>query len=42
MDLVDFLENLLKRKVDVITEEGLKNIRLKNVSESIKGDIIYV
>ncbi len=40
--LVEYLENLLGRKVDVITKEGIKNIRIKRVAENIKRDLFYV
>jgi len=40
--LIEHLEGILKRKVDVITKDGLKNIRVKKVSSSIERSIIYV
>ena len=40
--LAEYLENILNRKVDVVTKDGLKKIRVKNVARSIKRDIIYV
>lgn len=42
MLLVESLEKIFNRKVDVITKDGLKNIRIKKVADSIKKDIIYV
>lgn len=39
---VEYIEKLLGKRVDVLTEEGIKNIRVKNVASSIKKDIIYV
>jgi len=39
---VAFLENLFGRKVDVITKEGIENIRVKEIARNIKLDIIYV
>ena len=40
--LVEYLENVFARKVAVLTHEGIKNIRLKNVSAKIEQAIIYV
>ncbi len=40
--LVVYLEELLGKKVDVITKDGLKNIRIKNVAENIKKSLVYV
>jgi predicted nucleotidyltransferase len=40
--LVESLEAIFNQKVDVITKDGLENIRIKRVSDSIKKDIIYV
>ncbi len=40
--LVESLEAIFSRKVDIITKDGLANIRVKKVSDSIKKDIIYV
>ena len=42
ISLVEFLEKLFERKVDVLTKEGIENIRVKKVSSNIKKDIIYV
>ncbi len=42
MYLVEYLEELLGKKVDVLTIEGIKNIRVKKVSSDIEKDIIYV
>ena len=40
--LVEYLEELLGRKVDVLTKDGVRSIRVKRVSEEIEKDIIYV
>jgi len=40
--LVLYLEELLGKKVDVITKDGLKSIRIKNVAENIKKSLVYV
>ena len=42
ISLVEFLEKLFARKVDVLTKEGIENIRVKKVSSRIKKEIIYV
>jgi len=42
MSLVEYLEELFGKKVDVLTKEGIKNIRVKKVSSDIEKDIIYV
>ncbi|MFQ5454688.1 MAG: nucleotidyltransferase family protein [Nitrospirota bacterium] len=39
---VEYLENLFDRKVDVITKEGIKNIRVKDVARDIERTLIYV
>ena len=40
--LVEYLENLLGRKVDLITKEGVKHIRVKEVAKSIEETLLYV
>jgi len=40
--LSDHLENLLGKKVDVLTPAGVKSIRIPEVSKRIKGNIVYV
>ena len=40
--LVEYLENLLGRKVDVLTRTGVENIRVKEVANNIKRDLTYV
>ncbi|NPA24244.1 MAG: nucleotidyltransferase family protein [Deltaproteobacteria bacterium] len=42
IELVEYLENLFGRKVDVLTKGGMKNIRVKNVSDEIEKNITYV
>ena len=42
MNLVDYLENLFGRKVDILTPEGIKSIRIKKIAENIKRGIVYV
>ena len=42
MSLADYMEKLFDRKVDIITKEGIRHIRVKKVSKDIEKDIIYV
>ena len=40
--LVDFLEELFGREVDILTPDGIDSIRIKHVREEIKRNIEYV
>ena len=42
IDMIDYLEEKLGRKADVLTPGGLKSIRLKNIKRNIKRSLIYV
>lgn len=42
VNLVDYLQGILGRKVDVVTRDGLENIRVKKVAEDIRKTLIYV
>lgn len=42
MDLVFYLEDLLDRKVDILTPAGLKGIRIPEVCEDISRSVVYV
>jgi hypothetical protein len=42
VELVDYLESLLGRKVDVLTPAGIQNIRIERVARSITQSIVYV
>jgi predicted nucleotidyltransferase len=42
MLFVEYMEKLLGRKVDVLTKEGIRNIRINKLSTNIEKDIIYV
>ncbi len=42
MSLAEYMENLFGRKVDILTKDGIRNIRVKRVSTDIEKDIIYV
>ncbi len=40
--LIEFLENLFHRDIDILTPEGIKSIRIKSVRERIKKEVEYV
>ena len=40
--LVDFLEELFGREVDILTPDGIDSIRIKHVREEIKRNVEYV
>ncbi len=40
--LIDYLEELLGQKIDVLTPVGIQNIRIKRVAKNIKESIVYV
>ena len=42
MDLADHLENLLGRRVDLLTAAGVEAIRLESVGRSITEGVVYV
>nr|VFK30735.1 MAG: hypothetical protein BECKMB1821G_GA0114241_106935 [Candidatus Kentron sp. MB]VFK34278.1 MAG: hypothetical protein BECKMB1821I_GA0114274_106634 [Candidatus Kentron sp. MB]VFK76633.1 MAG: hypothetical protein BECKMB1821H_GA0114242_106536 [Candidatus Kentron sp. MB] len=42
IDLVGYLEGILGGKVDVLTEEGVRNIRNKKIADDIRRNIVYV
>lgn len=42
MDLADHLEKLLGRKVDLLTLEGLKSIRIQEVAKGIERTLVNV
>ena len=42
IELVDFFETLFGRKVDVLTKDGIENIRIRGIAEDIKRTIVYV
>ncbi|HDG61996.1 MAG: nucleotidyltransferase [Thermoplasmata archaeon] len=39
--LVDFLEELFGRKVDILTPDGIESIRIKHTKEKIKREVKY-
>lgn len=42
MDLCFYLESLFHRKVDILTPEGIKRIRVRKVAQDIKRSLFYV
>ena len=42
VELVDYLEELLSCKVDVLTPAGIQNIRIDRIASSIAQSIVYV
>jgi len=42
MELGDYLERLLGRKVDILTPTGIQEIRRKTVAKRISESIVYV
>lgn len=42
IELVEYLENLFDAKVDVLTQDGIENIRIEEVADDIKRNIISV
>ncbi|RUM33496.1 MAG: nucleotidyltransferase [Archaeoglobus sp.] len=42
LELIDYLENLLGRKVDLLTRDSVETIRIPYIKEEIKGSIVYV
>ena len=41
-ELVDYLEELLGRRVDILTPAGIQNIRIKRVAKNITESVVYV
>jgi hypothetical protein len=39
--LVDFLEELFGREIDLLTPDGIESIRIKHVKEEIKRELEY-
>ena len=42
MDLADYLENLFNKKVEILTPDGIRSIRVNKIAQSIKESVIYV
>lgn len=42
VELVDYLEQILNTRVDVLTEVSVKNLRNSKVADEIRRSVIYV
>ncbi|MHA1440040.1 MAG: nucleotidyltransferase family protein [Promethearchaeota archaeon] len=42
IDLAEYLENLFNKKVDILTPEGIRSIRVNKIAQEINRSIIYV
>ena len=42
IELAEYFEKLLGKKVDILTSEGIKSIRLKKVARDIERSVVYV
>lgn len=42
VELADYMEQVLNRKVDVLTNTGISSIRNNGITKSIRESIIYV
>ena len=42
MELADYLEEILGKPVDLLTENALESIRYPHIAQSIRENIIYV
>lgn len=42
MNLIDSLEALFRRKVEILTPEGVNSIRVKEMADSIRKSVVYV
>ena len=42
IEFTEYLEELLGQKVDVLTEDGIKGIRNKEIAKSIKNSILFI
>jgi len=42
MEFADYLEQVLGRKVDILTPAGIQSIRIKRIAQEIKESMVYV
>jgi len=42
LDLAKYLEELLGKRIDLITTEGVRSIRINHIRKEIEENIIYV
>ncbi|GIW47698.1 MAG: hypothetical protein KatS3mg078_1575 [Deltaproteobacteria bacterium] len=41
LGLIEYLEKLLGRKIDLVTKDGVETIRIPHIKEEIKRSVIY-
>ena len=42
MDLAEYLEKLFSKRVDILTPEGIKSIRVEEIAQEINKSVVYV
>ncbi len=42
MDLAEYLEKIMGKKVDILTPEGIRSIRIEKIAQKIKESVIYI
>ena len=42
MDVSSYIERLFDRKIDILTPDSIRTIRIKEVAEEIERSIVYV
>ncbi len=42
LGLIDFLEKLFNRKIDLLTPDAIETIRLPSIKKEIKKEVVYV
>jgi len=42
LDLAEYLEKLLGKKIDLLTKEGVRSIRIGHIRKEIEENVIYV
>lgn len=42
MDLANYLENLFNKKVEILTPEGIRSIRVNKIAQEIIKSVIFV
>jgi len=42
IELSDYIEKILGKKVDILTPAGIQSIRVKKIADDIKKSIVYI
>ncbi len=42
MDLAEYLEKLFQKRVDILTPEGIRSIRIEKIAQKIQESVIYI